>query len=242
MQLDAGISLLGSKHREKVLKLNRRLVPPTAHHYTWLYWSLPPDWPHICLCAEWCKAGEKALEKLSATPDALRDQPRCSGKEENDAGNIHDHRPQEDLVNALLELLAFNISIQAPYFSGIRRRQTSVEWRTWPGVWERQMGWRCTSQSSHAQRSHLSSLHPHGPGGLSQEPPAGSGLCSSQGHQAGGSSHAGPPAQLFTSFPLFVTDLLVWEQLLPSNFRFDSLGFSSLHLLMTCLQLLLLLL
>lgn len=55
-------------------------------------------------------------------------------------------RPQ-DLVNALLELLAFNISIQAPYFSGIRRRQTSVEWRMWPGVWERQMGWRGTSQS-----------------------------------------------------------------------------------------------
>lgn len=41
---------------------------------------------------------------------------------------------------------------------------------------------------------------------------------------------------------LFFIDLLFWEQLLPSHFRFDSAGFSSLHLLTTCLQLLLLLL
>lgn len=68
-------------------------------------------------------------------------------------------RPQEDLMNALLELPAFNISIQAPYFSGISRMQTCVEWRTWPGVWERQMGWKCTSQSSHPRRSQLYSLH-----------------------------------------------------------------------------------
>lgn len=37
MQLDAGISLLSLKHRENVVKLNRRLVHPMARHYTWLY-------------------------------------------------------------------------------------------------------------------------------------------------------------------------------------------------------------
>lgn len=146
-------------------------------------------------------------------------------------------RPQEDLVKALLRLLAFNISIQAPYFSGISRRQTRVERRTRPGVWERQMRWKFTLRG-------LSSTPctSYGPGGLSQEPPAGSGPCLSKGNQAGSGSHVGPPAQLLTSFPLFFIGLLFWEQLLPSHFRFDCMGFSSLHLLTTCLQLLLLLL
>lgn len=69
-------------------------------------------------------------------------------------------RPQGDLVNALLELLAFNISTQAPYFSGISRMQTRVEWRTWPGVWERQIGWKCTSQSNYPQSYSLHLLWP----------------------------------------------------------------------------------
>lgn len=68
-------------------------------------------------------------------------------------------RPQEVLVNALLELPAFNTSIQSPYFSGISRMQTRVEWRTWPGLWERQKGWKCPSQGCHPQRSQLYSLH-----------------------------------------------------------------------------------
>lgn len=88
MQLDAGISLLGSKHREKVLKLNRRLVHPTARHYTWLYESLPPNWPHIACVLSDARQGKQALEKLTDAPDALRDQPCCSGREEeNDAGS-----------------------------------------------------------------------------------------------------------------------------------------------------------
>lgn len=82
----------------------------------------------------------------------------------------------------------------------------------------------------------------HGPGGLFQEPPAGSGPCPSKGNQEESGSHAGPPAQLLMSFPLLFIDLIFWEQLLPSHFRFHSVEFSSLHLLMTCLQLLLLLL
>lgn len=71
--------------------------------------------------------------------------------------------PWEDPMDALLELLVFNICSQTPCFSGISRVQICVEWRTWCGVWETQMGWKCTCQSSHPRRSQLYSLHllPH---------------------------------------------------------------------------------
>lgn len=80
MQLGAGISLLGSKYREKFLSLNRRLVHHTAHHYTWLYESLPPNWPHIACALSDARQGKQALEKLTITPDAVRDQPRKRGR------------------------------------------------------------------------------------------------------------------------------------------------------------------
>lgn len=74
-------------------------------------------------------------------------------------------------------------------------------------------------------------------GGLSQEPPAGSGPRFSQGNCMESGSRAGPPAQLLMLSPLLFINLLIQEQLLPSHFRFANAGLSFLHLQMTCLQL-----
>lgn len=177
------------------------------------------------------------LQMLSEISHAALAKRRKWRREYYDSSADH----KKTLWMPVLELLAFNISIQAPYFSGMRRRQTRVEWRTWPGVWERQMGWTCTSQSSHPQRAQLSSLHllwPRWafPGDTSWIwsllIPGKPGRKWFSCRTSSTAAHVIP----------FFTDLLVWEQLLPSHFRFDSMGFSSLHLLMTCLQLLLLLL
>lgn len=109
-------------------------------------------------------------------------------------------RPQEDLVNVLLELLAFNISIPAPYFSGISRMQT-CEHNLEFGEDKRDAPLRAVIPRGLSSTPGTSC----GPGGLSQEPPAGFGPCSSKGNQEESVSHAGPPAQLLTSFHFSLT-------------------------------------
>lgn len=202
MQLDAGISLLGSKHREKVLKLNRRLVPTPqliitlgcteASHQTG---------PTL---AEWCKAGEKGFGKADCYSRCSQRSARLFWKRGRKW-----HREYHD-SSADHKKTLWMPSLSSQLLTSPSKLHISLGWVGCKPVWsgEHDLGsgkdkWDGNAPLRAVILRGLSSTPctSYGPGGLSQEPPAGPGPCSSKGNQEESGSHAGPPAQLLMSFP-----------------------------------------